>query len=130
MASKLKDLLDKQKELQLEAESLQLSIDREVKRNIYDYLNKATRKHGKEFVASVLADFLQGEELDEIVEESTEPETIDDLLLRLLPDCRTGLEKDQFVQAYQEFAGHRRWSGLLKAGKVRAKNGKVYRCRS
>ena len=130
MASKLKALLDKQKELQLEAESLQLSIDHEVKRNIYDYLNKATRKHGKEFVASVLADFLQGEELDEIVEESTEPETIDDMLLRLFPDCRTGLEKDQFADAYQEFAGNRRWSGLLKAGKVRTKNGRVYRCRS
>ena len=38
MASTLRALLDKQRELQLEAESLQLSIDREVKRNIYDYL--------------------------------------------------------------------------------------------
>ena len=129
MASKLIALLDKQKELQLESESLQRSIDREVKRNMYDYLNKASRKHGKELVASVLSDFLQGEELDEIVEESTEPETIEDLLLRLFPDCRTGLEKDQFAQAYQEFAGSRHWSGLVKAGKVRTKNGKVYRCR-
>ena len=98
-------------------------------RNIYDYLNKATRKHGTEFVASVLADFLKGDELDEIVEEPTEPETVDDLLLRLFPDCRSGLEKGQFAQAYQEFAGNRRWSGLLKSGKVRTKNGKVYRCR-
>ena len=129
MANQLKALLDKQKELQLEAESLQLSIDREVKRSIYDYLNKVTRKHRTEFVASVLADFLKGEQLDEIVEEPTEPETFDDLLLRLFPDCRTGLEKDQFAQEYQEFAGNRRWSGLVKAGKVRTKNGKVYRCR-
>jgi hypothetical protein len=59
-----------------------------------------------------------------------QPKTIDDLLLRLFPDCRAGMEKDQFADAYQEFAGNRRWSGLLKASKVRAKNGKVYRCRS
>ena len=130
MASNLKALLDTQKELQLEAESLQHRIDCEVKRNIYDYLHKATNKHGQEFVASVLTDYLKGEELEEILEEPAAPETIDDLLLRLLPDCRTGIEKDQFADAYQEFAGNRRWSGLLKAGKVRAKNGKVYRCRS
>ena len=130
MASKLKALLDKQKELQLEAESLQHRIDCEVKRNIYDYLHKATNKHGQEFVASVLTDFLKGEEPEEILEEPAEPETIDDLLLRLFPDCRTGIEKDEFADAYLEFAGNRRWSGLLKAGKVRAKNGKVYRCRS
>ena len=130
MASKLKALLDKQKELQLKAESLQQSIDCEVKRTIHDYLNKAKNRHGQEFVASVLTGFLKGEEIEELVEEPTEPETIDDLLLRLFPDCRTGIEKDQFADAYHEFSGNRRWSGLLKAGKVRAKNGKVYRCRS
>jgi hypothetical protein len=87
-------------------------------------------KHGKEFVTSVLTDYLNGEEPEAIAEEPDEPKTIDDLLLRLFPDCRTGMEKDQFADAYQEFAGNRRWSGLLKAGKVRTKNGKVHRCRS
>jgi hypothetical protein len=78
----------------------------------------------------VLTDYLKGEEPEAVAEELDEPKTIDDLLLRLFPDCRTGMEKNQFADAYQEFAGNRRWSGLLKAGKVRAKNSKVYRCRS
>ena len=130
MANTLKALLDKQKELRVEAEALQHRIDCEIRKNIFDYLNKATSKHGKEFVASVLTDYLKGEEPEAIEEEVDEPKTIDDLLLRLFPDCRTGLEKDQFVDAYQEFAGSRRWAGLLKAAKVRTKNGKVYRCHS
>ena len=130
MTGKLRDLLNKQKELQVEAETLQHRIDSEVKRNIFAYLNKATEKHGKEFVASVVTDYLNGEEPEAIAEELDEPETIDDLLLRLFPDCRAGMEKGEFADAYQEFAGSRRWSGVLKAGKVRAKNGKVYRCRS
>ena len=130
MASQLRALLDKQKELQVEAEALQHRIDCEVQRNISDYLNKATKKHGKEFVASVLTDYLNGEEPEAIAEELDEPKTSDDLLLRLFPDCRTGMEKDQFADAYQEFAGNRRWSGLLRAGKMRTKNGKVYRCPS
>ena len=130
MASKLRALLDKQRELRVEAEALQHRIDCEVQRNIFDYLNKATKKHGREFVASVLTDYLKGEEPEAIAEELDEPKTIDDLLLRLFPDCRTGMEKDRFADAYQEFAGNRRWSGLLKAGKLRTKNSKVYRCRS
>ena len=130
MAGKLRALLDRQKELQAEAEALQHRIDCEVQRNIFDHLNKATKRHGEEFVASVLKDYLNGEEPESIAEELDEPKTIDDLLLRLFPDCRTGMEKDQFADAYQGFAGNRRWSGLLKAGKVRAKNGKVHRCRS
>ena len=129
MASKLRDLLDKQKELQVEAGALQHRIDSEVRRNIYDYLNKATKKHGQELVASALKDYLSGEEPEAIEEEAHEPGTIDDLLLSLFPDCRTGMDKDQFADAYQEFAGNRRWSGLLKSGKVRTKNSKVYRCR-
>ena len=72
MASNLKALLDKQKELQLEAESLQHRIDCEVKRNIYDYLHKATNKHGQEFVASVLTDYVKGEELEEMVKNARE----------------------------------------------------------
>ena len=130
MASKLRALLNKQKELQAEAEALQHRIDCEVQRNIFDYLNRATKKHGRELVASVLTGYLNGEAPEAIAEELDEPKTIDDLLLRLFPDCRTGMEKDQFADAYQEFAGNRRWSGLLKAGKVRTKNGKVHRCRS
>ena len=130
MASQLRALLDKQKELQVEAEALQHRIDCEVQRNISDYLNKASKKHGEEFVASVLTGYLNGEEPEAIAEELDEPKTCDDLLLRLFPDCRTGMEKDQFADAYQDFAGNRRWSGLLRAGKMRAKNGKVYRCRS
>ena len=130
MASQLRALLDKQKELQVEAEALQHRIDCEVQRNISDYLNKATKKHGKELVASVLTAYLNGEEPEAIAEELDEPKTSDDLLLRLFPDCRTGMEKDQFADAYQEFAGNRRWSGLLRAGKMRTKNGKVYRCPS
>ena len=130
MASRLRALLDRQKELQVEAESLQHRIDCEVQRNIFDYLNKSTRKHGKEFVASVLTCYLNGEEPEASVEELDEPMTIDNLLLSLFPDCRTGMEKDQFADAYQEIAGNRRWSGLLKAGKVRTKNGKVHRCRT
>lgn len=129
MASKLRDLLDKQKDLQAEAETLQHRIDCEVRSNIYDYLNKATKKHGQELVASVLTGYLSGEEPEAIEEEVDEPQTIDDVLLRLFPDCRTGMEKDQFADAYQEFSGNRRWSGLLKSGKVRTKNGKVHRCR-
>jgi hypothetical protein len=129
MASNLRELLDKQKELQAEAETLQHKIDCEVRRNIYDYLNKATKKHGQELIASVLTDYLAGAEPEAIEEEADEPETIDDLLLRLFPDCRTGMEKDQFADVYQKFAGNRRWAGLLKAGKVRTKNDKVYRCR-
>ena len=130
MASTLKALLDRQKELQVEADALQHRINCEVQRSIFDYLNRAAKKHGKEFVASVLADYLNGEEPEAIAEEFHGPKTIDDLLLLLFPDCRTGMEKAQFADAYQEFAGNRRWSGLLNAGKVRTKNGKVHRCRS
>lgn len=130
MVSKLRTLLDKQKELQVEAEALQHRIDREVQGNIFDYLNKATKKHGNEFVASVLTGYQNGEELEAVAEELDQPKTSDELLLRLFPDCRTGMEKDQFADAYQEFAGNRRWSGLLRAGKMRTKNGKVYRCPS
>ena len=130
MASKLKALLDRQKELQAEAQALQCRIDREVQRNVFDYLNKAAKKHGKELVASVLTGYLNGEEPNAIEEEPDEPKTTDDLLLRLFPDCRTGMERDQFVDAYQEFAGNRRWSGLLKGGKVRTRNGRVFRCRN
>ena len=130
MANTLKALLDRQKELQVEADALQHRINCEVQRSIFDYLNRAAKKHGKEFVASVLTGYLNGEEPEAFVEEFDEPETIDDLLLRLFPDCRTGMEKDQFADAYQGFAGNRRWSGLVKAGKMRTKNGKVYRCPS
>jgi hypothetical protein len=130
MVSKLRTLLDKQKELQVEAEALQHRIDREVQGNIFDYLNKATKKHGNEFVASVLTGYQNGEELEAVAEELDQPKTSDELLLRLFPDCRTGMEKDQFADAYQGFVGNRRWSGLVKAGKMRTKNGKVYRCRS
>jgi hypothetical protein len=130
MASKLKALLDRQKELQTEAQALQCRIDGEVHRNVFDYLNKAAKKHGTELVASVLTGYLNGEEPDAIEEEPDEPKTMGDLLLRLFPDCRTGMERDQFADAYQEFAGNRRWSGLLKAAKVRTRNGKVFRCRN
>jgi hypothetical protein len=130
MASKLRALLDRQEELQIEAEGLQHRIDCEVQGNIFDYLNKATKKHGNELVASVLTGYLSGEEPEAVAEELDQPKTSDDLLLSLFPDCRTGMEKDQFAAAYQEFAGNRRWSGLLKAGKMRTKNGKVYRCPS
>jgi len=130
MASKLKALLERQKELQAEAEALQCKINGEVKRNVFDYLNKATKKHGEDLVSSVLTGYMNGEELETIEEERDEPKTIGDLLQSLFPDCRTGMEKGQFVDAYQEFAGNRRWSGLLKAGKVRTKNGRVFRCRN
>ena len=69
MVSKLRTLLDKQEELQVEAEALQHRIDREVQGNIFDYLNKATKKHGKEFVASVLTGYQNGEELEAVAEE-------------------------------------------------------------
>jgi hypothetical protein len=113
-----------------EAKALHNRIDCEVQNNICDHLNKATKKHGQELVTSVLTDCLAGEEPEAVEEEVNQPETMDNLLLRLFPDCRTGVEKDHFVVAHQRFAGNRRWSGLLKAGIVRAKNGKVYRCRS
>ena len=66
MARRLRGLLDRQKELQVEAEAVQHRIDCEVQRNVFDYLNRAAKKHGQEFVASVLTDFLKGEELEEI----------------------------------------------------------------